>query len=95
MVAEKYFSWFYFYEKYCRFSFFAYYLILLIDSSLQFLQYLFYLCQIGIAMSPLSNNSLFINYNRNPMLEYFERGLCVTLSTDDPNAIPFYKGFIL
>jgi AMP deaminase len=28
------------------------------------LQYLYYLCQIGIAMSPLSNNSLFLNYNR-------------------------------
>ena len=28
------------------------------------LQYLYYLSQIGIAMSPLSNNSLFLNYNR-------------------------------
>ena len=28
------------------------------------LQYLYYLCQIGLAMSPLSNNSLFLNYNR-------------------------------
>ncbi len=28
------------------------------------LQYLYYLAQIGIAMSPLSNNSLFLNYNR-------------------------------
>ncbi|UJR10172.1 hypothetical protein I4U23_014388 [Adineta vaga] len=55
------------------------------------LQYLFYLCQIGIAMSPLSNNSLFINYNRNPMLEYFERGLCVSISTDDPMQFHFTK----
>ena len=55
------------------------------------MQYLFYLCQIGIAMSPLSNNSLFINYNRNPMLEYFERGLCVSLSTDDPMQFHFTK----
>ncbi|CAF1202772.1 unnamed protein product [Rotaria sordida] len=55
------------------------------------LEYLFYLCQIGIAMSPLSNNSLFINYNRNPMLEYFERGLCVSLSTDDPMQFHFTK----
>ncbi|KAH7945946.1 hypothetical protein HPB49_017739 [Dermacentor silvarum] len=30
------------------------------------LQYLYYLAQIGIAMSPLSNNSLFLNYHRNP-----------------------------
>ena len=35
------------------------------------LQYLYYLCQIGIAMSPLSNNSLFLNYNR--YCFYFER----------------------
>jgi AMP deaminase len=28
------------------------------------LQYLFYLAQIGIAMSPLSNNSLFLEYSR-------------------------------
>ena len=28
------------------------------------LQYLFYLAQIGIAMSPLSNNSLFLDYSR-------------------------------
>lgn len=33
------------------------------------LQYLYYLCQIGIAMSPLSNNSLFLNYHRNPLPE--------------------------
>ena len=31
------------------------------------LQYLYYLAQIGIAMSPLSNNSLFLNYHRNPL----------------------------
>ncbi|CAF1035707.1 unnamed protein product [Rotaria sordida] len=48
------------------------------------LQYLYYLCQIGIAMSPLSNNSLFLSYNQSPFLEYFQRGLCVSLSTDDP-----------
>ena len=34
---------------------------------------------------------LFINYNRNPMLEYFERGLCVSLSTDDPMQFHFTK----
>eukprot|EP01116_Phalansterium_solitarium_P022127 TRINITY_DN7192_c0_g3_i2.p1 TRINITY_DN7192_c0_g3~~TRINITY_DN7192_c0_g3_i2.p1 ORF type:complete len:1500 (+),score=445.22 TRINITY_DN7192_c0_g3_i2:106-4500(+) len=48
------------------------------------LQYLFYLAQIGIAMSPLSNNSLFIDYKRNPFPFYFKRGLHVSLSTDDP-----------
>ncbi|XP_071743528.1 AMP deaminase 2 isoform X4 [Lepeophtheirus salmonis] len=55
------------------------------------LQYLYYLCQIGIAMSPLSNNSLFLNYNRSPLPEYLARGLCVSLSTDDPLQFHFTK----
>jgi AMP deaminase len=48
------------------------------------MQYLYYLMQIGIAMSPLSNNKLFLDYNRNPFKAYFARGLNVSLSTDDP-----------
>ncbi|XP_069115029.1 AMP deaminase 2-like isoform X1 [Argopecten irradians] len=55
------------------------------------LQYLYYLAQIGIAMSPLSNNSLFLNYHRNPLPEYFARGLNVSLSTDDPLQFHFTK----
>lgn len=55
------------------------------------LQYLYYLAQIGIAMSPLSNNSLFLNYNRNPLPEYLARGLCISLSTDDPLQFHFTK----
>ncbi|XP_018917140.1 AMP deaminase 2 isoform X3 [Bemisia tabaci] len=55
------------------------------------LQYLYYLAQIGIAMSPLSNNSLFLNYHRNPLPEYLSRGLCVSLSTDDPLQFHFTK----
>lgn len=47
-------------------------------------QYLYYLCQIGIAMSPLSNNALFLTYDKNPLPSYFKRGLNVALSTDDP-----------
>ncbi|CAG9789536.1 unnamed protein product [Diatraea saccharalis] len=43
------------------------------------LQYMYYLAQIFIAMSPLSNNSLFLRYHRNPLPEYFARGLRVTL----------------
>lgn len=35
-------------------------------------------------MSPLSNNALFLPYDRNPFPDYFARGLHVTLSTDDP-----------
>lgn len=49
-----------------------------------FVQYLYYLCQIGIAMSPLSNNALFLTYDKNPFPSYFKRGLNVALSTDDP-----------
>lgn len=35
-------------------------------------------------MSPLSNNSLFLDYHRNPFPVFFARGLSVSLSTDDP-----------
>ena len=55
------------------------------------LQYIFYLEQIGIAMSPLSNNALFLAYERNPFLQYFRRGLNVSLSTDDPLQLAFTK----
>ncbi|KAL1130523.1 hypothetical protein AAG570_011769 [Ranatra chinensis] len=55
------------------------------------LQYLYYLAQIGIAMSPLSNNSLFLNYHRNPLPEFLARGLVVSLSTDDPLQFHFTK----
>jgi AMP deaminase len=55
------------------------------------LQYIFYLEQIGMAMSPLSNNALFLAYERNPFLQYFRRGLNVSLSTDDPLQIAFTK----
>lgn len=49
-----------------------------------YVQYLYYLGQIGIAMSPLSNNALFLTYDKNPFPSYFKRGLNVALSTDDP-----------
>ena len=55
------------------------------------LQYIFYLEQIGIAMSPLSNNALFLTYERNPFHHYFKRGLNVSLSTDDPLQFAFTK----
>mmetsp|Transcript_31298 Transcript_31298/g.99863 ORF Transcript_31298/g.99863 Transcript_31298/m.99863 type:complete len:908 (+) Transcript_31298:128-2851(+) len=55
------------------------------------MQYLFYLSQIGLAMSPLSNNSLFIDYHRNPFPMFFARGLNVSLSTDDPLQIHMTK----
>ncbi|KAI3811845.1 hypothetical protein L1987_21577 [Smallanthus sonchifolius] len=55
------------------------------------LQYLYYLAQIGLAMSPLSNNSLFLDYHRNPFPLFFLRGLNVSLSTDDPLQIHLTK----
>ncbi|KAG2176979.1 hypothetical protein INT43_007633 [Umbelopsis isabellina] len=55
------------------------------------LQYLYYLKQIGLAMSPLSNNALFLNYERNPLPQFFHRGLNISLSTDDPLQFHFTK----
>ncbi|XP_039247750.2 AMP deaminase 2-like isoform X2 [Styela clava] len=55
------------------------------------LQYLYYLAQIPIAMSPLSNNHLFLSYHRNPLPDYLARGLLVSLSTDDPLQFHFTK----
>ncbi|PVF97684.1 putative AMD1-AMP deaminase [Serendipita vermifera] len=55
------------------------------------LQYLFYLKQIGLAMSPLSNNALFLTYERNPFPDFFKTGLNVSLSTDDPLQFHFTK----
>lgn len=48
------------------------------------LQYLYYLDQIGMACSPLSNNFLFKKIRDSPFPKFFRRGLNVTLSTDDP-----------
>lgn len=55
------------------------------------LQYLYYLKQVGLSMSPLSNNLLFLEYDRNPFNIFFQRGLNVTLSTDDPLMIHYTK----
>ncbi|XP_006642559.3 AMP deaminase 3 isoform X2 [Lepisosteus oculatus] len=55
------------------------------------LQYLYYLAQIPIAMSPLSNNSLFLEYSKNPLREFLHKGLCVSLSTDDPLQFHYTK----
>jgi AMP deaminase len=35
------------------------------------LQYLFYIMQIGMSMSPLSNNKLFLKFLENPFLKFF------------------------
>merc|ERR1712125_103439 len=48
------------------------------------LQYLYYLDQVGLSCSPLSNNFLFRKIGDSPFLKFFRRGLNITLSTDDP-----------
>jgi len=55
------------------------------------LQYLYYLKQVGLAVSPLSNNKLFLDYHSNPFPVFFARGLNVSLSTDDPLMLHFTK----
>eukprot|EP01084_Bolivina_argentea_P036376 67311_1 len=59
------------------------------------LQYLYYLQQIGISVSPLSNNILFEEYDKNPFPLFFKRGLNVTLSSDDPLLIHYTKDALL
>ena len=58
---------------------------------LPFIQYLYFLDQIGLAMSPLSNNALFLTYDKNPFHGFFKRGLNVSLSTDDPLQFSYTK----
>lgn len=55
------------------------------------LLYLYYLSQIGVAISPLSNNKLFLDYQKSPFHKYFKLGLNVSLSTDDPLMLHFTK----
>ena len=38
------------------------------------MQYLYYLSKIGLAMSPLSNNKLFLSFNENPFPNFFYKG---------------------
>lgn len=48
------------------------------------LQYLYYLDQVGLSISPLSNNFLFRKIADNPFPKFFRRGMNVTISSDDP-----------
>ncbi|KTW29345.1 AMP deaminase [Pneumocystis carinii B80] len=59
------------------------------------IQYLYYLAQIGISMSPISNNLLFLRFHENPFPLFFKRGLNVTLSTDDPVQFHFTEDPLL
>lgn len=63
--------------------FFLFFVVL--KTQLPVFQYLWYLAQQGIAMSPLSNKSLFLtSYAAHPFLDFFYQGLNVSLSTDGP-----------
>ncbi|ETO07502.1 AMP deaminase [Reticulomyxa filosa] len=48
---------------------------------------------VGVSVSPLSNNILVCEYNKNPFPNFFKRGLNVALSTDDPLLIQFRTFF--
>jgi len=48
------------------------------------LQYLYYLSQVGIYVSPLGEHALYTDYSEALFLSFFKRGLNVSLSTDCP-----------
>lgn len=48
------------------------------------MQYLYYLKQIGVAVAPLTENKVYLKYDKNPFPKFFMRGLNVTLATNDP-----------
>jgi AMP deaminase len=48
------------------------------------LQYRYYVAQIGISMSPLSNGAIVTNLDTHPFPSLYKRGLNVSLSTDGP-----------
>lgn len=56
-----------------------------------YMQYLYFLDQIGLAMLPLLNNALFLTYDKNPFFNFFKKGLNVSLSTDDPLQFSYTK----
>ena len=45
------------------------------------MQYLYYLGQIGVSISPLSNNALFLDYTKSPFPDFFAVGMNLALST--------------
>ena len=57
------------------------------------LQYLYYLDQVGLSVSPISNHFLFLKARNSPFPKFFRRGLNVTLSTDDPMLVSRTRPF--
>jgi adenosine deaminase len=53
------------------------------------LRLLYMMCQVGVSMSVSSNHFLYLDYEENPIRDFFNTGLRVTVSTDD--ALIFHK----
>ena len=48
------------------------------------LQYLFYLCQIGVATAPSCNHYLYLHYIDHPFYDLHKAGLNLSISSDSP-----------
>lgn len=59
------------------------------------MEYVYYLAQIGLSVSPLSNHRLFVDYRSSPFLGFLRRGHNVTLSSDDPLILHFTRDSLL
>jgi len=53
------------------------------------LRLLYMICHVGVSMSVSSNHFLYVDYEQNPIRDFFNSGLRVTVSTDD--ALIFHK----
>jgi AMP deaminase len=47
------------------------------------LQLLYMTCDIGVSVSVSSNHYLFLDYSKNPIRDFFETGMRISVSTDD------------
>jgi len=59
------------------------------------LQYIYYLGQIGVAVSPLCNSKIFLDCKRNPFHKFFQAGLNVSLSTDGPLMLHYSRDALI
>ena len=46
-------------------------------------QLLYMMCDIGVSVSMSSNHYLFLDYSENPIRDFFETGMRISVSTDD------------
>ena len=59
------------------------------------LTYMYYIGEIGIAMSPLANNHLFCEYRQHPLPKFQELGMNISLSTDAPLQFHYTKVMVI